>query len=317
MDYVAARTMKVNNIRLPSEGMFYNDLKFTYSFFTNRPISAAPGGLVMDVDYNTVVVQARDGSKETRIDFMRSSGITASALEHAVPEQMFSTPDSPAEGISAVKALQLANSQGIPIHTVNRGNINTILPQLELDHDVISDIVNAVNAGKEVTVSKTNIDFHGWNGCGYIIVDPDTGAGMYMISGGLNGGFTSLDPALIKGIVWVAMSIISAVAAIFAPFLIGLFITIGIALATTIIQKRIDRDYQISFKDISLFSLSVIAWASIGSAFMPLILLGPIGLIALSMILMSVVLLDLVIIYAYREAPVYIPLNGTARMVLS
>jgi len=189
MDHLAARTMKVNNIRLPSEALFANDLKFTYSWFSGRAISAQPGGLIMDVDMNTVVVQARDGNKATYLNFMRSTGLTSSALEHSVPEQLFSTPDNPAQGISAVKALQIANSQGIPIYTINRTNINTILPQLQVDEDTIIDIVNAVAAGKEVTVSKTNINFNNWTGCGYIIFDPDTGAGVYMISGGLNGAF--------------------------------------------------------------------------------------------------------------------------------
>jgi len=38
-----------------------------------------------------------------------------------------------------------------------------------------------------VTVSKTNITYNGWTGVGYIIIDPLTGAGAYMISGGMSG----------------------------------------------------------------------------------------------------------------------------------
>ena len=49
-----------------------------------------------------------------------------------------------------------------------------------------------MNAGKIVTVSKTDIYFNGWTGCGYIIVDPNTGAGAYMISGGMNGAWLYL-----------------------------------------------------------------------------------------------------------------------------
>ena len=46
-----------------------------------------------------------------------------------------------------------------------------------------------MNAGKLVTVSRSNIEFQDWNGCGYIILDPETGAGAYMISGGLSGAY--------------------------------------------------------------------------------------------------------------------------------
>jgi hypothetical protein len=35
-----------------------------------------------------------------------------SAMEHLVPEMMFSTEENPAHGISAVKALQLAAAEG-------------------------------------------------------------------------------------------------------------------------------------------------------------------------------------------------------------
>ncbi|MEW6221382.1 MAG: transglutaminase domain-containing protein, partial [Thermodesulfobacteriota bacterium] len=99
LDYLSARTMQVNNLRLPSEALFANDLKFTYSFYSGRAISAQPGGLVMDVDFNTVVAQARDGNKATFLQFMRATGLTSSALEHAVPEQLFSTPENPAQGV--------------------------------------------------------------------------------------------------------------------------------------------------------------------------------------------------------------------------
>jgi hypothetical protein len=63
----------------------------------------------------------------------------------------------------------------------------TPLTLLQVGTDVIFDIQNAINAGKEVTVSKTNITYAGWTGSGYIIIDPDTGDGAYMISGGLGG----------------------------------------------------------------------------------------------------------------------------------
>jgi hypothetical protein len=198
MDYITGKTMRVNNQRLPSEGMFYNDLKITYSFFSTKPLSVAPGGLIMDVDYNTVDARDSGGSHSKMINFMRISGVRSSLLEHAVPEQLFLTPDSPAKGVSAVKALQMANNQGIPIYTINDENISNVLPQLEVDSDVVNDIKNAVVAGNEVTVSQTNIDFNDWSGCGYVIFDPETGGGIYMISGGLNGSKIFCSPLILK-----------------------------------------------------------------------------------------------------------------------
>ncbi len=172
-------------ITLSSETIFSFELKRNFAF--GIPISVSSGGLAMDADRLLALVKALDGNADKPKQFFLSSGMNSSTLEHSVSEQLFSTPDNPAQGISAVKALQIANDQGIPIYMINQTNIDAILPQLQVDSDVKADIQNAVNAGKEVTVSKTNITVDGWTGCGYIIIDPLTGAGAYMISGGMNG----------------------------------------------------------------------------------------------------------------------------------
>jgi hypothetical protein len=189
MNHVQAKTMKVASVRLPSQSFFLLKLD-TYSIF-GIPQSVSAAGLAMDVGRNINIVKALDGDNAKKVQYVLASGMNSSALEHSVPEQMFSTPDNPADGVSAVKALKIANDQGIPIYTINQSNIDTILPQLQVAPDVKADIVNAVNAGKVVTVSKTNITFNGWTGCGYIIIDPTTGDGAYMISGGMNGGILS------------------------------------------------------------------------------------------------------------------------------
>ena len=191
MNYITARTMNVNAITLPSETIFATKLRVLTLWGIPRWVQS--GGLNMDADYLMQVVKPKDGNADTARNYMLSSGMTSSALEHSVPEQLFSAPDSPAQGISTVKALNIANDQGIPIYTINQQNITTTLPQLQIGQQVKDDIVNAVNAGKVVTVSKTNINFNGWIGCGYIITNPETGAGAYMISGGASGSHTEVD----------------------------------------------------------------------------------------------------------------------------
>lgn len=187
MDYIQAKTMGVIATRLPSESLFSYELKV--SKFMDIPVSIEASGLAMDVDRAMVLVKSLDDDTEKPKQFMLASGMNGSALEHAVPEQIFSTAENPVEGISAVKALKIANDQGIPIYTINQTNIDSILPQLQIDGGTIQDIQNAINAGKEVTVSKTDITFNGWTGVGYIIIDPATGAGAYMISGGMSGAW--------------------------------------------------------------------------------------------------------------------------------
>ncbi|MFH1672766.1 MAG: hypothetical protein ABIF87_05010 [Pseudomonadota bacterium] len=182
-NFIAAKTIGVGAITLPSETIFASQL--SVDTFFGIPRSVRQGVLAMDADRLLNVVKALDGDNNKAVQFMLNSGMNSSALEHEVPEKLFSTPDAPAEGISAVKALKIANDQGIPIYTIEQSNMPTVLPQLQIDPLAKMDIENAVNAGKLVTVPKSNISFHEWIGCGYIIINPDTGAGAYMISGEL------------------------------------------------------------------------------------------------------------------------------------
>lgn len=213
MDYIAARTMGVNAITLPSEAIFATKLRVLYLWGIPRLVNS--GGLNMDADYLMQVVKATDGNNDTVRQYMLSSGTTSSALEHKIPEQLFSTAGNPVEGVSAVKALKIANDQGIPIYTLNQANVTAILPQLQVDQQIKTDIQNAVNAGKIVTVPKTNITSNGWTGCGYIIANPETGGGAYMISGGQNGG----DLKFISNyLMWASFFVLSVAVAIAAPF---------------------------------------------------------------------------------------------------
>jgi hypothetical protein len=186
-DTVLAHSLGVRNVRLPSEAVFKTDLSVADSF--GVPILASASGLVMDADRILSIPKALDGSQRLKREFMRHSGINSSAFEHLVPEQLWSTSDEPVYGVSAVKALELANAAGIPIYVVTGENVDTVLPQLEVGQEVKDDIRAAVAAGNEVMVPKTNITYHGWTGCGYVVTDPTTGAGAYMITGGDAGAY--------------------------------------------------------------------------------------------------------------------------------
>jgi hypothetical protein len=196
IDNVSAKTIGVLATRLPSAGRFFNAVVVDYIF--GMPLTASSNGFSMDIGLIRKQVRTPDGTKDKQIQYMLASGSNSSAIEHSVPEMMWSTANNPAQGISAVKALQIANDHGVPIYMIGSSNIDTVLPQLQLDNNTIADIQNSVNAGKVVTVSKTNITLNGWSGCGYIIVDPQTGAGAYMLGGGLNGAAIV---ASLKGIV--------------------------------------------------------------------------------------------------------------------
>ncbi len=153
----------------------------------------------MDVDHMSSLRVDKDNSRERWVALNRANGARMSAMEHLVPEEMYSTDDNPAHGISAVKALQLAAAEGQKIWTITQSNLSQAMAALNLSSSVEADIRNAVRTGKEVTAHEDTINFHGRPSAGYMVIDPSTGAGGYLIAGGENGGFLSVIVAALLG----------------------------------------------------------------------------------------------------------------------
>ena len=158
------------------------------SYFFGIPKAIQPGGVAFDIPLFNIM-GSNDGDAVKKKQFVLQSGILSSALEHAVPEQMFVNAQNPGEAISAVKALQKASVAGQRIYNITQANQATTLPNIHHDVDTMNEIRNALNAGKEVITHTDSVSVPGWSGAGYIITDPDTGAGAYKIAGGGNGGF--------------------------------------------------------------------------------------------------------------------------------
>jgi hypothetical protein len=156
------------------------------------PRAITPGGISVNVRL-TRIIQALDGNAAMRPQLSLQTGIISSALEHAVPEQMLSTPTQQAEGVSAVKALQIASQQGQRIYHITPKNQAQALPNLRLDGLAMTEITSALATGKEAIVHTDRISVPGWTGEGYILFDPVTGDGAYKITGGSNGGFTNIN----------------------------------------------------------------------------------------------------------------------------
>ncbi|MEW6419586.1 MAG: hypothetical protein AB1480_15980 [Nitrospirota bacterium] len=172
---------KIVDIRQVSEIMYFLELKVDTVF--GMPLKIAPSGISADFDRDIHLVIPVDGDISRIKPYMILVGNLSSYLEHAVTEVIYQT-----EAISAVKAIQLAHDQGIPVHTITSQNINTELQLLQVSEQVKDDIRNAINAGREAIIPERNLTFHDWNGVGYIIQDPSKGSGAYLISGGLGGG---------------------------------------------------------------------------------------------------------------------------------
>jgi hypothetical protein len=185
---LTSRSLGAVDFRTPSFGNFQTVAQPTYWFGVPRQVYFP--GVAMDVDRYVTMAVMKDNSASALLNYRQQVGMRLSASEHSIPEQIFTDladPNRP-QAVSAAKALSYAAAQGQQIHTITAANAATMLPQLAIAPDVSQEIADAVSAGKIAVVSHSNVSVTGWSGIGYIISDPDTGAGAYKISGGFSGG---------------------------------------------------------------------------------------------------------------------------------
>jgi hypothetical protein len=256
-------------------------------------------GVEMDIGHLRHLRWAKSNQQNEWVAYNRIRGQYASALEHATPERFFvdtttcnlptATPTSTpafdpakpacAEGISAVKALAVAQSQGQKVFTVTSQNVAAVLPQLTgHSAQTKADVQNAVNAGKEVTISQARITYSGWTGAGYVIIDPQTGAGSYLIEGGANGG--NLTPSdVTAGAFGVLSMVLWANKLAFLSVIPGVNVYLTLALAiTALLAAQYGDDINASSKVQQQIGLQV-ALGSLSSFILASGLLGPIAAI--------------------------------------
>ena len=181
-DQVFAKQTQTHVQRMPSVGFFSSPIEVAYFF--GIPRSGVYQARQMDIKGTIIAVAAENN--ENRIKLMKQSGLLGSYLESEVFNKVFSY--GPGNSISAVQLLIDANYKGVAIHRITNDNYLSVLPTLQISEDVKQDIQSAVSHGFEVVVPQEEINRGHWSGTGYIIWDPETGSGQYLIDGGLAGG---------------------------------------------------------------------------------------------------------------------------------
>ncbi|WP_456394418.1 PKD domain-containing protein [Thermococcus sp.] len=142
-------------------------------------------GMFVDVQKDLYMPIAMDGDPAKERTFMLATGVRGSELEAEVLREYFNAP-----AISTATIFRLAYESGIPIYRVNSTNADSIIPMLSISQEDRDRIRKYVSQGYEVYVPGSNVLINGWNGTGYYIVDPETGAMGYMISSGIRGGLS-------------------------------------------------------------------------------------------------------------------------------
>ena len=202
---LSTRTGSVRAIRLPSVGLFSSPLTVDYLF--GMPRRGSYVNRYMDVKQSLLGVTG--GSAIDQRAFVESAGMMGSFLEGAVFDQLFAR--SAGNGISTAQLLVDAANAGDNIYRITAENIDNVLPLLSVDGSVTRDIRRAVGSGKVVVIPETQVDLSGWRGTGYLVQDSETGAGAYLISGGLNGGGEiNCEPKSVPIVVYVLVAVVVA-----------------------------------------------------------------------------------------------------------
>ena len=129
------------------------------------------------------------------------------------------------------------------------------------------EIRSAIEAGKEVTFHERGINAHGFSGYGYVITDPDTGGGAYLIEGKGNGGWLLAFAYIVLVLVSVLL-ILPMFAAVFALFaaLVGTFAAAAAMLLISSAALWISAEYFLSDEPCAQSIFQTIASAMSGSA---------------------------------------------------
>jgi hypothetical protein len=181
MDEIAASFHGVRTMRMPSAAQFAAPLTVRYFF----GIARAGSYLGRIGDGRRVRVAVAGGTEANRRAFMTQAGIQGSSVEGSVLDQAFERPDE--TSLSTTQVLAIAARQGMRIFAINATNIATALPQLATSAAVKEDIANAIALGRVAVVPEGDLDRTDYRGTGYVLFDPVTGEGAYLIDGGLNG----------------------------------------------------------------------------------------------------------------------------------
>ena len=221
--------LNVTTWRQISEGIFGYKPKVTSIF--GAPIGISEGTVFVDIDTDTYGVadngdkirtsevnnaqkngKDSNGDKENKVDynpvkdFMLYSGFVGSYLESFVLEETVGV-----FAVSTMEVFKVAFSRGMELVKIDSQNSDEF-EKIKADDKTLSEMKNAVKAGRTIIVPREEMCYYGWKGTAYIALDTSTGEGAYMISGSMCGGSTAIN--IIVGTINVIIAAYDLIAAI-------------------------------------------------------------------------------------------------------
>jgi cell wall-associated NlpC family hydrolase len=180
----AAKLYRVAEQRILSVGLV--SFTLTVRYFFGIPRSASPNRAQFDVGLEATQAISREGNAAKRNAYLEIRGLQGSYSESRIFESIHGF-----DSVSAVKGIQAAYQQGVPVYTINQANFAHLFPTLQLGSEDLQEIQQGVQAGLVAIVPQREIVINDWRGVGFIVKDLQTHSGVYRISGGLAGGSTT------------------------------------------------------------------------------------------------------------------------------
>ncbi len=223
-DIIAGEQYNVSITKGLSEGITGYEVEKTGRYGIVTGISY--GSLYIDIDSNTYSVKSLTADETSERMFMLSSGMMSSMYEGLVWEQLTGE-----KGISTVSIFAQAYDEDIELLGITKDNVEEQLEKLNTDDETKQAVKEAAESGMVVTIPERDVTMGDWTGTGYIVTNPETGEGSYMISGGYNGGVLdfiatmsmivsflsiSFDTAITIGVVLNIMLSVSGITAMIA-----------------------------------------------------------------------------------------------------
>lgn len=182
-------------------GMVFVTKESKVEHFEGVPIVVSNGGTSVDLKHDQVALSA---GKNKTVEFNLRRGLTVSGYEGSALKSFYEG----VTGISTIEILNRAIADGVPVYFLTQNSLERLdyLSIPNSDKEVIRELLLSSSSYFAIVPAR-GIQIGNWNGVGYAIIDPETGAGKYLLSGGLAGGATDKITEYIKKLICIDLKI--------------------------------------------------------------------------------------------------------------
>jgi hypothetical protein len=164
-------------------------------------LAVTSGGIALDIDRLANAAAAPDPRAGSALQRTRLE--LASAYAQSVLGRIFTDASRPGNALSAVGVLARANAEGQRVYQLDASRAAQ-LDAIEIDARVRAELRERLAAGQHLRVSERPVLAAGVTLSGYVLEEPDSGAGEHRIVARPGGAATALLPAP-AGLPWLAL----------------------------------------------------------------------------------------------------------------